>query len=259
MRHAARSRSRRRAPLWLAGAVLALAPVPARASNGIHVTSGAALEGSVFGLELRLDDPRLAPPVDAYVALGAESGLRRETSLDVEFTLDCRRLTAAEGSAGPLRFIRLLQSADPAGVRVALFLERVPDVGWSIGLESWDDASAQRVLVDRAALFPQGPAPGPVRFQVAWTAATREPGGAGYLRLARSEPDGSWTTLFRSRELRNAAQWIERLQIGVLAADQPQGLSGSLLLDRFALYRSEPGRSGPVRRRVELPAVPSPD
>jgi hypothetical protein len=256
-----RSRSRRRAPLWLAGALLAFPPVPAHASNGIHVTARAALEGSTFGLELRLDDPRLVPPVDAYVALGAETGLLRETSLDVEFTLDCSRLSVAAGQdgVGALRFLRLSESTQPSSVRVAVFLEKDPALGWSIGAESWDDASGQRVVLDRAALFAQGQAAGPVRLEIAWAAAPAAPGGAGHLRITRVEPDGTPTLLIRSRDLRNAAQWIERLEVGVLGADQPPGLSGPLLFDRFAVYRAESRPSGPVRRRVELPPVPSPD
>jgi hypothetical protein len=219
--------------------------VPQAEANSIRVTPVAALDGSLFGLELRLDDPASKTPTDAYVAIGPEKGVRDESALEVGFTLDPSGLVAASHRrSGRLSFLRLAGGPGRAGLVV--FLEQTPLNAWFVGAWSWDDATGGFVLAGRA----------PFRFEdtrgvglsalrphleVEWAAASEPAGRAqGYLRILSVASDGDRALLLENTELNNASQRVGYVELGVRAADHAPGVSGALFIDNFQVNRASP-------------------
>lgn len=205
------------------------------------VTPAAALDGSHFGLELRLDDPASGRRARAFVAIGPEKGVRNETTLEVGFTLDPRGLVVTSaGGPGRLSFLRLGRGR--AGLVV--FLEQIPLNAWSIGAWSWDDATGRLVLAGQASLPFADPTGGPTvppRVEVEWAAASRAPARSrGYLRILSVAEGGERALLLENTGLDNASQRIGYVELGVRTADDAAGVSGRLLIDNVQLTRSSP-------------------
>lgn len=230
----------------LALGLLAVAGAPPRAeANSVQVKPSAALDGSGFGLELKLDDPASQEAKDAYVAIGHEKGLQGEGSLVVGFTLDPRGLVAARnGQSGLLSFLRLATRRGRGGARLVVFVEQTPQNAWLIGAWSWDDPTRGFVLAGRAPLpFATGGAAPvlPPRIEVEWDAASEQAGRAhGSLRVLSVAPDGERALLLERTDLRNASQLVSYVQLGVLATEHAPGVSGRLLVDSFEVNRTAP-------------------
>jgi hypothetical protein len=245
-------RSVRRVPglntAGLAFGLLAAAGVPGLAeANSIRVTPAAALDGSRFGLELKLEDPAAREPTDAYVAIGPEKGVRDEASLEVGLTLDPGGLVAAgRRKPGALSFMRLADTGGPGRPGLVVFLEQAPVKGWFIGAWSWDDDAGRFVLAGRAPLrfeTTRGVAVAAIRprVEVEWAAASDLAGRArGYVRILSVAADGERALLLENTELNNAAQRVGHVELGVRAAEHAPGVSGRLLLDNFEINRTSP-------------------
>ena len=244
------TRSVRRVPglntAGLAFGLLAAAGAPGLAeANSIRVTPSAALGGSRFGLELKLDDPASNKATDAYVAIGPEKGVRDEASLEVGLTLDPGGLVAAgRRKPGALSFMRLADTGGPGRPGLVVFLEQTPVKGWFIGAWSWDDATGRFVLAGRAPLrfeTARGVAVAAIRprVEVEWAAAS-ELGGRGYLRILSVAANGERALLLENTDLNNATQRVGYVELGVRAADHAPGVSGRLFLDNFEINRTSP-------------------
>lgn len=220
--------------------------VPPAEANSIQVTPAAALDGSLFGLELRL--AAWSRPTDAYVAIGQEKGVWDETALALGFLLDPSGLVATcDGWPGRLSFLRLARS--PGGAGLVVFLEQDPQNAWFIGAWSWDDALRRFVLAGRAPLQVGPYAPRP-QVEVEWAAAS-EPAGRerGYVRILSVESDGDRALLLENSDLNNARQRVGYVELGVRATDHAPGVSGRLLIDGFQLSRTWPPQPQPVGSR----------
>lgn len=229
------------------GILVVAGALPLAEANSIQVTPSAALGGSRFGLELKLDDPTSGRAKDAYVAIGHEKGLQGEASLEVGFTLDPGGLIAARnGQSGTLNFLRLGRRRGSSGAGLVVFIERTPQSTWLIGAWSWDDATNRFRLAGRAPLpFEPGAAGAPPvllpRIEIEWAGASQQAGrGRGYLRVLSVASDGERALLLEDADLDNASQLVSYVQLGVVAADHAPGVSGRLLLDDFEVNRTAP-------------------
>ena len=229
------------------GILAAAGAVPLAEANSIQVMPSAALGGSRFGLELKLDDPASNRAKDAYVAIGHEKGLQGEASLEVGFTLDPSGLVPArDGRPGTLSFLRLGRRRGWSGTGLVVFIERTPQGTWLIGAWSRDDATGAFVLAGRAPLplepVTSGAPPAlPPRIEIEWATASEPAGRAhGYLRLLSVAGDGERALLLENADLDNTRQLVDYVQLGVVAADRAPGVSGRLLLDDFEVNRTAP-------------------
>jgi hypothetical protein len=229
------------------GILAAAGALPLAEANSIQVTPSAALGGSRFGLELKLDDLASHRAKDAYVAIGPEKGLRGESSLEVGFTLDPSGLVAArDGQSGTLSFLRLSRRRGWSGAGLVVFIEQAPQNTWLIGAWSWDDGTDGFVLAGRAPLpFEPVTAGAPAallpRIEIEWATASEPAGRArGYLRVLSVASDGERALLLENADLDNARQLVSYVQLGVVAADHAPGVSGRLLLDDFEINRTAP-------------------
>lgn len=226
-------------PLVLGGALVE--------ANSVVVTPDAALGGSSFGLEVRLEDPAQTRPNDAWVAVGPDKGLDRETSVRGHFLIDLRRLELPARPRGDapahLCFLGLSQGEDWATARVILFVERVSRRSWVIGARLWDDGLQRYVTAGRAELARprsrrRSSGSSVVQLEFAWRAATRPGTRDGQFRLTRTV-DGEPEILFERTDLDNGAQTLSHLRAGVVnSRHQREGTRGVLYLDDFSLSRT---------------------
>ncbi len=244
-----------RAARLVVGLSAALATSGALAgADSIRVTPRAALDGSRFGLEVRIDSRAGGPTNDAYVAVGSEKGFRDETALEAGFTLDVSRLSLGRGAgaSGVLPFLRFGALPGPGPATVLVFLEQTPAGSWLIGARTWDDDARAWVLAGRA---PLPPGPPPVRFlpvparregvaprlEIEWAAASVAAGSeAGHVRMLHVRPDGERVLLFEKTDLDNGSQVVNHVRVGVVADDRGAGASGRLCLDDFEVNRLSP-------------------
>jgi hypothetical protein len=213
-------------------------------ANSVVVTPRAALGGSSFGLEIRLEDPAQVRPSDAWVAIGPDKGLDRETSVRGSFLIDPRKLllSARRRGAGNahLCFLGLSEAEDWTSARVILFLERGPGRSWVIGARLWDDGLRRYVTAGRAVLAePRSPRrTSVVRVDFAWRAATSPEARDGQFQLTRTVGDEPELLLERA-DLDNATQTLSYLRAGVVnSRHQRTHIHGELYLDDFSLSRT---------------------
>jgi hypothetical protein len=213
-------------------------------ANSVVATRQAALGGSSFGLEIRLDDPARSRPNDAWVAIGPDKGLDGETSIRGSFLIDLRNLqlpSRRRGAGRPhLCFLGLSQAEDWATARVILFVERGRRQSWVIGARLWDDGLHRYVTAGRAVLAqPRSRRrTSVVRVDFEWRAATSPGARDGQLRLTRTVK-GEPELLFERADLDNAAQTLNYLRAGVVnSAHQRNRTRGKLYLDDFSLSRT---------------------
>lgn len=244
---------------WLAAALLLAGPALAASAlaDSLHVTRDAASGGSRFGLRLDVGDDVAGSAAGAFVAVGPEAGLRRETALAARFTLDVRRLrlAAPDGRAGSLDFLRFGEGAVD-DTRLVAFVEQDAAGRWYLGARTWEDGAARYALAGRAQLAfePDAGAPAdraehareqPVHVEIQWIAADSA-ASRGQLRvLLVDPPDGTESpcesvVLFENDALDNGRQTVSYVQVGVTGGARQRGAAGRLSIDAFDVARLAP-------------------
>jgi len=221
------------------------------------VVSGQGGRVGAYGLELRLDDPALTTPSATWVGIGPEKGLQAEIALLGRFWVDPGALST--DSPGRLAFLYLRPALDPGAESVRLFLQRRGEA-WHLGAEAWDDAAQGWVDAGSGRLAAGSPPADGAYVEFEWGAASSVTGSDGYLRVYRlrdGQPEER-VAVFTAERLRNGAQRINHLQVGIVEpAAQPPGTAGLLYLDEVALYRGPEPAARPAEEVTPDTSGPS--
>lgn len=221
------------AVLMVAFAIL-VAAAPASAANSLTVNSGAALNGTNFGLAVNVG-PNIGDNNAVYVQSDHPTD---ETHMEIRFRLRTTTLTSpTTGPGRTFRFLNMVDDTATATPHKVFFLQRQPGSGaWRFVAWTYTNASAYEFI--GAFFFANHGAAVERQIRCEWTKATAPSNGS--FRCERTDNPGS--IFFQRTDINDSNFQTDFVQAGFFdfdnfgAVGSPLG-AGKVDFDEYESYR----------------------